>query len=184
MELVRSGAGDKVDHAAGRASGLRGIAVGLDGDLLNTFDVRLDADRADDAFVIVDSVDDPVVEGIVLPVDGEAGGVGPAIVGTAAAAEPVAGSFVGAGDQLHQLNEVAAVQGQVLHRFRGHRGAYCRAVSLEQRGLRGHLDDGGLGTELQMYVGTRTVPRLHGEVLGDRLLEAAGLHRNGVVPDR
>jgi hypothetical protein len=61
MELVRSSAGDDVDDTAGRTSCLCSVAVGLDRDLLNTFDVRLDADGADDTFVVVDSIDYPVV---------------------------------------------------------------------------------------------------------------------------
>ena len=86
MELVRSRAGDDVDDTAGGTSSLSSVAVGLDGDLLNAFDVRLDTDGADDAFVVVDTIDDPVVEGFVLSVDGEAGCVGTAIIGAATAA--------------------------------------------------------------------------------------------------
>ncbi len=62
MELVRSRAGDDVDDTARRTASLGRVAVGLNRDLLNAFDVRLDADGADDAFVVVDAIDHPVVE--------------------------------------------------------------------------------------------------------------------------
>jgi len=87
VELVRSRAGDDVEYTAGRASSFCGVAVGLDRDLLNAFDVRLDADGADNTFVVVDTVDDPVVETFVLSVDREARGIGAAIVRTATTAE-------------------------------------------------------------------------------------------------
>ena len=89
MELVRAGAGDDVDDAASGTASFSGVAVGLDGDLLDAFDVRLDTDGSDDALVVVDTVNYPVVEAFVLSVDGEAGGVGATIVGAATARESV-----------------------------------------------------------------------------------------------
>jgi len=67
VELVRSSAGDDVDDAASGTSGLWSIAVGLDRDLLNAFDVRLHTDGSDHAFVVVDTINDPVVETLVCP---------------------------------------------------------------------------------------------------------------------
>ncbi len=157
MECVRSRAGDKVDNTAGSTSSFRSVVVGLDRDLLNTFNVRLDSDGADHTFVVVDSVDHPVVEGIVLSVDGQAGGVGAAIVGAATAAESVAGPLVGAGDQVHKLDKVTAVQRKVLHCFRGHGRAYCGAVGLQERRACDDFDCGGLGTGLEVDVGAGAV---------------------------
>ena len=82
MELVRSGGGDDVNDAASGPTSFGSVAVRLDGDLLDAFDVRLDADGADDAFVVVNSVDDPIVEARILAVYREAGGVRAAIVRT------------------------------------------------------------------------------------------------------
>ena len=62
MELIGAGPGNDVDDSTRGASGLRCVAVGLDRDLLNAFDVGLDADGADDAFVVVDTIDHPVIE--------------------------------------------------------------------------------------------------------------------------
>ena len=47
--------------------------------------------------------------GIVLSIDGKASCVGPAVIRAATAAEPVAGTFVGPGNKLHELNEVTAI---------------------------------------------------------------------------
>src|ERR1700760_2278516 len=115
MELVGSRASDEVDHAAGGPTGLGSVAVGLDGDLLNTFDVRLDSDGADDALVIIDAINYPVIKAAVLPVHRKAGGVGAAIVRASTAAESVALPLIGAGDERHELDEVASVEWQVLH---------------------------------------------------------------------
>ena len=107
-----------------------------DGDLLNALDVRLDADGADDAFVIVDAVDDPVVEAFVLAIDREAGRVGAAIVRTSAAAEAVTLAFVGSGDERDELDEVATIEGKVLDSLRGHGRADGGAVGPGGAGLR------------------------------------------------
>ncbi len=55
-----------------------------------------------------------------------------AIVRPAAAGQSVSWTFVRAGDDLHQLNEITAVQRKVLHGFCGYGGAYGCAVSLKQ----------------------------------------------------
>jgi hypothetical protein len=120
VELIRSRARDNVDDTAGRTSSLCGIAVGLDRDLLNTFDVRLDSDRSDNTFVVVNSIDYPVIQRIVLSVYRNAGSVSAAIIRSATTAESVTGSFVGAGDELYKLDKVPAVQWKILHSFRGH----------------------------------------------------------------
>ena len=109
MELVGSGAGNDVDYTAGRTASLCSVAVCLDGDLLNSLDVGLDSDGADNTFVVVDSIDNPVVERIVLSIDGETRGVGAAIIGASSTAESVAGTFVGARNKLYELNKVTAV---------------------------------------------------------------------------
>src|SRR5271170_4585271 len=109
MECVRARAGDDVDDTAGGTSSLCSVAVGLDGDLLNTFDVRLDTDGADDALVVVDAVYDPVAKAFVLSVDREAGCVGAAIIWAATARESVALAFVGARNESDELNEVTTV---------------------------------------------------------------------------
>jgi len=81
------------------------------------------------------------------------------------------------------LNEVTAVQRKVLHGFGGHGGTYGCAVGLKKRRTCGDFNDGGLGTELEVDVGTGTVAGFNGEVLGDRCFEPAGLDGNGVVAD-
>ncbi len=124
------------DHAASRASGLGRVAVRLDGDLLDAFHDWLDAGGADDALVVVDAVDDGVVQGVVLAVDGEAAR-GPAIVRTAAAGQTISRAFIRAWDKLHQLHIVTSVQRQILHRLRGDGRADGGVVGLQQwrRGL-------------------------------------------------
>ena len=129
VKLIGAGAGNDTDDAAGGTTGFRSVVVGLYGDLVDGFDDGTDADGSDDAFVIVDTVDGVVVESIVLPVYREAGGLA-AIVGAAATGQSVPWTLVGAGDNLHQLNEVAAIQREVLHCFCRHRRADGCAVGL------------------------------------------------------
>ncbi len=144
VELIGARAGHDIDHTTGRTASLGRVAVGLNGDLLNAFDVGLDSNGANDAFVVVDSVDYPVIEAFVLSIDGESGGVGAAIIGTAAAAKAIALALIGAGDEGHELNEITTVQWKVLHRFCGYGGAYGRTIRLKERRACRDFDDGGL----------------------------------------
>src|ERR1700679_2058614 len=183
VELVGSGSSDDVDDAACGTASLWSIAVGFDRDLVNTFDVWLNTDGPDHAFVIVDTVDDPVVEALVLSVDGEAGGVGAAIIWTATTAERVARTWVGARDEVHELNEVTTVQRKVLHGLGGDGGAYSGVVSLEERGLCSYFDDSVRGTRLKVNIVAGAVTSFYREVLGNGRLETIGFDRNRVVSD-
>jgi len=82
MKLIRSGAGDNVDYASGRATSLWSITVGLDCNLLNAFDVRLHSYGPDDSFIVVNSINHPIIKRVVLPVHGNAGRIGSPIVGS------------------------------------------------------------------------------------------------------
>ena len=117
VEFVGARLGNQVDDATGCAPRLRSIAGGLNRDLLNGIDRGLDADGADDALIVVDTVNHEVVQGIVLSVDGKSVGRA-AVVRTSAAGQAVARSFIGSWNELNQLNEVAPVQRKVLNRLR------------------------------------------------------------------
>ena len=142
VKLVGAGAGNEADDASSGTACFRSVVVGLYGDLVDGFYDGSHANGSDDALVIVDTVDGVVVESVVLTVYREACGL-TAIVGAATAGQSVPGTLVGAGDNLHQLNEVAAVQWEILHGLRRHSGAYRRAIGLQQRGGRRYLDDCG-----------------------------------------
>ncbi len=182
VELVGAGAGNDVDDTACGTAGFGGVAVGLDGDFLDAFDVGLDTDGADDALVIVDAVDDVVVEGIVLTVDGEAAGGAP-IVGAAAAGEAVTWTLVGSGNELDELDEVTAVEGEILDLLCGDGGADGGAVGLEERCLGFDGDGFRFTTGLETDVGAGAVTGFDGEVGGGRGFEACDLDGDGVAAD-
>ena len=175
VELVGSGFRDDVDDATSGTPSFWSIAVGLNSDFLDAFHVRLYTDGPDDAFVVVGTVDDPVVEAFVLSVDGESGGIGTAVVWTATAAKRVARTLIGAWNSSYELNEVATVEWKVLHSPCRYGRAYRGAVGLEERSACSYFNDSGFGTGTELDVVALAVTRFYCDVLGDRRLEAASL---------
>lgn len=119
MKLVRPRTSDDVDDTAGSTSSLCSIAIRLDGDLLNTFYIGFDSDSADNAFVVIDAIHHPIVESIVLTINGETGSICSTIIRTATAAQSIPWTLVSAWDELNELNEVTTIEWEVLHRFSG-----------------------------------------------------------------
>ena len=92
-------------------------------------------------------------------------------------------AFVGAGHHLHQADDVAAGDGQVLHRLLGEQRADGRGVGLQERRFGGDLHRLGHRADLQPAVDARAVAA--GERDPRRLrLEPLQLDRDRVGADR
>ena len=131
VELVGPRLGDEANDAAPRAAGLSRIEVGLDADFLDGVHRRLDADRADEALVVVHAVDLVVVLAAGAAVDRHRRGL-PAIIHVAAS--------LPAGRRRprhhrHDIDEVASDDRQVLDGLFGDQRAQRRSIGLEERGL-------------------------------------------------
>src|SRR5882757_371024 len=154
VQSVGAGFGDDVDDGSGGPSHLGGEGVGLDVDLLNGVDGGSHADRSDDALVVVHAVDELIVDYVGLSVDGDGGGL-TAVVGTVAAGETVVEPFGCSGDDLHEIDVVAAVEREILRRLFCDGAAEDRGVGVEGRSLRFDLDDliGSADVEMGVFTG-------------------------------
>ena len=149
-EAVGARLGEDVHDAAGGAPGLGRVVTGLDLDLGDGVDGRLDANRADRALVVVHPVDELIVLVVQRAVDGNRRRLAP-IVRARAARQRVRQAFIGTRRQLDEAHEIAAVHRQILDGLLGDERRQRRGVGLEQRRGGGHGN--GLGDQADLQFG-------------------------------
>ena len=121
MKLVGSGLGQNIYHSAAGATQFRRVAVRVHFYFLDHVDGRAYQQGELLPLVVVHAIDQLIVEDLVLAVGDDVGGLA-ALVGARAAQDRIGRSSGHTHGALHQCDEVAAVQGQVLHRLsRDHR---------------------------------------------------------------
>ena len=174
---------DDRNHAAGRTACLGSIAVGLNRDLLNALNIGPHPDRTDDALVVIDAIDREIVQGVVLPIDRKASR-GTPIIRARSRGQTVAGTFVCARYNLHELDEVAPVQGQILNGLCRHRRADGSIVGLQQGRGGFYIHRFRTGAGLQLHVCAGAVTSLNGQVLLRFRLEAGNLDHDGIRAHR
>ena len=101
-----------------------------------------------------------------------------AVIGLGAVGEAVGRPFVGAGNHLHQLDKVAAVQRHVLHGKLVHRALQGCGLRLEQR--RNRLDRDGLGgiSDRQLGIDSRRIAGCKYQIRNLILLKRGRDHRD------
>ena len=147
--------GDDVDDAAGGAPGLGGVVVGLDLDLGDRVDRRLDANRADRALVVVHAVDQLVVLVVERAVDGDRRRLA-AIVRARAARQRVRHAFVWRpATSWTRRTKLRPFTGRSCTAFSVDERLQRRRVGLQQRRLGGHGNVLGDRPDLQFGVEAR-----------------------------
>ena len=114
VKAVRAGLRDDVHHGAARAAYRSVVLVRRNVHFLNRVDRRPRADRADDALVVIETVDHALVFRVALAVRGECRRL-TAVIGPVARCDRARRAFRGARGKLNQLYDVATIQRQVLH---------------------------------------------------------------------
>jgi len=182
VHRVRPGLGDDIDLRTRRASHLRGVEIGGNAKLRNRVDRGTHTDRADNAFVIVQPVDELVVRAFRLPVHRN-GGSQASIVRPLTAAQRIRWPFIGAGNELCQLHKVATIQRKVFYLpIRDHSAEYG-AVCLYVRCCTAHFNRLG-GAYGQSCVNARAVALREREVRDGIRLKSGTRDHHAVTADR
>ena len=179
--MVGARPGEDVHDRARGPAGFGGVSVRLHHYLGNRVQRRPHANGPDETFVVVDTVDEVVVQDVVLAVHRHGRRL-PAVVGTVAGRERVREPLVGARRHARQGHHVPAWQQQVLHgplpEERAHRGA----AGLDEGRLRLHRDGHRDGADDQLCVDAKPVARRHLHVAVDGA-EPLQLDAQVVAPD-
>src|SRR5579862_5276768 len=120
MKSISAGFSDDVDHGAWGSSSFGCVAIGLNGNFLDGVNRGLHANGSDDPLIIVGTVNQLVIEHVIMPVHGEGAALA-TIIRTLAAAQPAyAGSFIRAWRKLDQVGKVARLERNLLHMIGGY----------------------------------------------------------------
>jgi hypothetical protein len=113
VELVRFRLCHDIDDCSSGAPNFRGVEVRLDTKFRDRIDGRFHSNGADNAFVVVRAIDQLGIQGIGLPIGRQERGLS-AIIGARTARKRRCRTFICAEGELRQLNEVSAIERQIL----------------------------------------------------------------------
>ena len=181
MQGIGSGLGDDVDHRACGTPDVGAGVVGIHLDLGNRIDRGTNADETLLALVVVHAINHFAVVLVGLTV-GDNGGCDAPVIGTLARGDCVRLPLVHPGLQLNQVDEVASVEWQILHRLLGDHAAHGGTIGLQERRRCTHFHRLLNGTGLKFGIGAQTVTGGEVDIRNDKFLEALSLDRNHVMP--
>ena len=186
VQAVGAALGDHVDLAAGRAAVFRGIGAGLDFELGQGIDGRREAVGHGVVVHDFDAIDVEAVGGVARAVGagggGAVGGIGLADGAAPAAHGDGAGSAgLHAGNQLGELDEVAAVERKVDDLGGIDDGTDAGVFGLQEGGGGAHLHRFADVTDFEAQIETGGLFHLQGHILGACHLKAGlgGSHAVG-----
>src|SRR6266849_9642952 len=130
MNLIGPGFRDDINYTAEGSPILGGIEVGLDDNLLNGINGRLDSHATHYALGVVQTVDQLKIVIFGISINGDSRGLA-AIIGAVAADGRIRGSFTGSWSQLDEVYDVAAGNRNVLYNLLIERRSHAGGIGLE-----------------------------------------------------
>ena len=182
MKIVRARFREQIDHAARRPARFRSVRIRGDPYLGDRVHRRAHAGGADEALVVVGTVDHLIVLGFACAVDAHANRL--ALLVRAGAVDGRGHrTLIGARYELNQAIDIAFRQGNFLGRLRREQRGHTGTVGLQQRCLTGHEHGLADGAHLELGVQPGAIAARQDHLCRDGF-EARQLNANRVRADR
>ena len=141
MQLIRPRFGDDVNHRARVTADVGAVEVGLDLELTHRIDRRPKGERKREALIVINTVIKKVIVAFAVTV-GKDLVAGAAVVRARAAHDGSGGGFshaIYSGTERRQLDEVAAIQRQLVHQLPVDHRSHRRRLGFQERRMASHV---------------------------------------------